>query len=172
MKPKMSCVNNCNSEVIWKTNTIQIVHLIPFESRVVREEMIACTSGNITSRFKPASSTWAPLFWSCWLKCQQRSRWQHKGSVIWHFLHTLLSNCMTRDLKDTKWISWWYSGQQSSQWGFVGNDPVLSLYLWYYFQALTSDGSVPGSRALGRSGLRFSGLFWLGEQVLLSAYIN
>lgn len=52
MKPKMSCVNNCNSEVIWKTNPIQIVHLISFESRVVRQEMIACTSGNITSQIQ------------------------------------------------------------------------------------------------------------------------
>ncbi len=41
----------------------------------------------------------------------------------------------------------------------------MILSLWYYIQALsvcggmTSGGSVPGSRAPGRSGLRFSGLF-------------
>lgn len=52
MKPKMSCVNNCNSEVIWKTNPIQIVCLIAFERRVVRQKMIACTSGNITSQIQ------------------------------------------------------------------------------------------------------------------------
>lgn len=28
------------------------MHLIPFESRVVKQEMIACTSGNITSQIQ------------------------------------------------------------------------------------------------------------------------
>lgn len=134
------------------------------------------------TRFKPVCLTWLPLFWTCRLKCQQRSLWQHYRFIIWNIWYTLISNRATFDLKDMKWTSrWWYSfhaAQQRSRWGFVGSDGLLSLHLCYYFQALSlsvwmrSDGSALGSRALGRSGLRFTGLFWLGEQVLLSSYIN
>ncbi len=124
MKPKMSCVNNCNSEVIRKTNPIQIVCLIPFESRVVRQEKISCTSGNIRSQIQTCITHLSTPVLIVRLKGHGDNT---KGLWLDIVLYTLLSNCMRRDLKDTEWFSWWYSfhaGQQSSQWGFVGNDPV------------------------------------------------
>ncbi len=172
MKPKMSCVNNCNSEVIWQTNPIQIVCLIPFESRVVRQEKIACTSGNIRSQIQTYITHLSTPVLIVWLKGHGDNT---KGLWLDIVLHTLLSNCMRRDLKQNSPDDIHFMQDNKA---LSGDLWEMILSLWYYIQALsvcggmTSDGSVPGSRAPGRSGLRFSGLFWLGEQVLLSAYIN